>query len=875
MNRVFTYPVFLQWPRWPRWGDVSSAIAGMGSAALTDQITTAAALQSPGNQFSLALFYWPDHSPTGSDTNTVVNIGDAGSVGRAGLLWDQPTSGNRAAWRVNTTTDGAITLQFPTAPAAHAWSHLGITYGTENDATKTLADLIAYQAGSPVVTASPHSPVNAVAAALTLWKDIYGDDSPLGQIACLAFWEGICLRPGEMMYLANGGHPLSVRTDQKNACLKLFIPGAPAKDAGPAGLTLTTTGGSRKTVSGLTFLPQQQTLGRVPYMFCHRGPSSGSPNTSATMFAAENPDGTLLNWEFRSCHQVPAATLKAYRDPDAVYDPVTGAWYSACINEGVAGQSSSWDLYKSWDGNEWGNPILSVDCSAITGTSSTAFTFKPRFFFDADGSIHVVVVLSADGTNFYNYLQTPSNRNDLSQAWGAPAKTTGTSLPPIIFDTQLQKEAGTYYLTYVNSSNHMVEVMSSTSINSGYTVIKSGDWALWTVNSGGEIQQGPSWAHRADGIWGMLLDQSATGNGVRLSVSNIAGTFAQILAGATFSVPTLINFHGKPTGTADDGTWMCQGPTMRSPPVLPSPPSTVPGSLAAVGGYKQAALSWAAVTGATRYKIYRGTASGAEKFVGTTGSTSYIDYGTADQATAYYKVSAANAGGEGPLSGEVSTTTTAYALPAIGSLVLDLSSDAGLLQTAAGSPAGLGQPVGQWLAQSGTSLNANQTTSAKRPIVSSVNGMPSVLFDGVSQFMNIALTLGQPMTIVVVAQLLGDGNLYRDDAGNAVLFSSSGVMTEYAGSATVAGFPRDAGLHVYRTVWNGASTATYKDGMLIIPVGNPGSAGVVGGSFNIGAGSSGGAPINGHYTHVTAFGSASQTDGQALDQTFRQKYGAP
>jgi Glycoside hydrolase family 44/PA14 domain/Fibronectin type III domain len=82
-----------------------------------------------------------------------------------------------------------------------------------------------------------------------------------------------------------------------------------------------------------------------------------------------------------------------------------------------------------------------------------------------------------------------------------------------------------------------------------------------------------------------------------------------------------------------------------------------PTGLTAAPGDAQVTLSWAAVGGAASYQVYRGTASGAEALVrsGVAGTT-FTDVGLANGTTYYYRVSAVNAAGEGPLSAEVSAT---------------------------------------------------------------------------------------------------------------------------------------------------------------------------------------------------------------------------
>lgn len=63
----------------------------------------------------------------------------------------------------------------------------------------------------------------------------------------------------------------------------------------------------------------------------------------------------------------------------------------------------------------------------------------------------------------------------------------------------------------------------------------------------------------------------------------------------------------------------------------------------------------------TSHKIYRGTTPGGETYVATTsGASPYSDTGLVNGTTYYYKLSAVNIVGEGPLSEEASATPSAY-----------------------------------------------------------------------------------------------------------------------------------------------------------------------------------------------------------------------
>ena len=109
-------------------------------------------------------------------------------------------------------------------------------------------------------------------------------------------------------------------------------------------------------------------------------------------------------------------------------------------------------------------------------------------------------------------------------------------------------------------------------------------------------------------------------------------------------------------GTGDNSTEV-----MVTPATAPSQPL----NSQAAEGYHLVTLTWikpasdggAVVTG---YRIYRGTLTGGEALLASVGNTtSYADSGlTAGQAY-YYKIAAVNAGGEGPMSSEVSATPTA------------------------------------------------------------------------------------------------------------------------------------------------------------------------------------------------------------------------
>ena len=94
---------------------------------------------------------------------------------------------------------------------------------------------------------------------------------------------------------------------------------------------------------------------------------------------------------------------------------------------------------------------------------------------------------------------------------------------------------------------------------------------------------------------------------------------------------------------------------------VPGPPA----GLTAIAGNSEASLTWGAVPDATRYALYRGTASGGPySFVAETQGTGYADHGLGNGSTYYYVVTALNADGQSSYSSQVNVTPNTTVLPA-------------------------------------------------------------------------------------------------------------------------------------------------------------------------------------------------------------------
>ena len=243
-----------------------------------------------------------------------------------------------------------------------------------------------------------------------------------------------------------------------------------------------------------------------------------APNYDDRLFIQHSSD--LQNWVCGPVNYVPTSSgAQGVRDPSVLKTTYFGGSHVVAHTKNPAQvnfsyTATSFVVAGSSDGVNF-TEAGEVDCSAVLSGASYPTVWAPEWFVDSDGSVHVFVAISATGENtdtgFQVYEVHPLTTS-LSGAWSTPVVVSGTSLPTNMIDPFMVKIGGTYFLWYKNESTKYLEIVSSTSLTSGYTQFKSGDWAGFNSSTGQSSMEGPSLLNMGGSNWTLFMD--ANGNGI-------------------------------------------------------------------------------------------------------------------------------------------------------------------------------------------------------------------------------------------------------------------------------------------------------------------------------------------------------------------------
>lgn len=245
---------------------------------------------------------------------------------------------------------------------------------------------------------------------------------------------------------------------------------------------------------------------------------------------SKRPYGLILSTSTDGLHWSPMTTTYSYTDSN-VRDP---SWikiadtYYVTYTLAFPTITNSFRIIKSKDLINW-----SIVATPSIQQVPNGQAWAPEWFYDNSTGQYYIVVAGVEPawSPMKPYILNPTSSDFTT--WSEAREITGTNFPAKVIDSWIEKQNGIYYLFYCNNDTGYIEVATSTHRESGYTVIKTGDWAGW----GGALQ-GPSLLHLPDGRWRLYLDRYSTINNNKTvyaesATSDLATTTWSTITGLT------------------------------------------------------------------------------------------------------------------------------------------------------------------------------------------------------------------------------------------------------------------------------------------------------------------------------------------------------
>jgi len=185
-----------------------------------------------------------------------------------------------------------------------------------------------------------------------------------------------------------------------------------------------------------------------------------------------------------------AGPTNVLRDP-SIMKHTDGQYYIAYTLKSWTTTSASFAIASSPDLKTW-----TFRTEVPAQVSGVKDTWAPEWFKDTDGSIHLIVSIDTDTTQFKSYLYTPSD-GTLGK-WGAPVPL---GIGPNYIDTFVVKVGALYHAFTKNETTKFIEHATSDALTGPWTFVGKGDWAGW-----GSGKEGPALYQLENGQWRMFMD---------------------------------------------------------------------------------------------------------------------------------------------------------------------------------------------------------------------------------------------------------------------------------------------------------------------------------------------------------------------------------
>ncbi|HET7540982.1 MAG TPA: family 43 glycosylhydrolase [Polyangiaceae bacterium] len=178
------------------------------------------------------------------------------------------------------------------------------------------------------------------------------------------------------------------------------------------------------------------------------------------------------------------------RDP-SIMKHTDGQYYIAYTLKSWTTTSASFAIASSPDLKTW--TFRTEVPAQVTGVKDT---WAPEWFKDSDGSIHLIVSIDTDSTQFKSYLFSASD--DTLGKWHAPVPL---GIGPNYIDTFVVKVGARYHAFTKNETSKFIEHATADALTGPWTFVGKGDWAGW-----GSGKEGPALFQLESGEWRLFMD---------------------------------------------------------------------------------------------------------------------------------------------------------------------------------------------------------------------------------------------------------------------------------------------------------------------------------------------------------------------------------